>query len=162
MGKGLYLSKPVAAVAIVLGVGAVATIIALSVVYSQEKQKNINNSQQGGTPTEGPTPAPGTGPTTAPGTGPTTVPGPVPTTAPTTPPVTPPRPLEPWEHYRLPKNLSPISYNVMLWPRLTKDPTTGLYIFTGEEEPSVCLSVCPSSFSLSQVSGLRGAGQKQP
>uniref|UniRef100_A0A3B1JJU4 Aminopeptidase n=1 Tax=Astyanax mexicanus TaxID=7994 RepID=A0A3B1JJU4_ASTMX len=40
MGKGFYISKTVGVVGIVLGAGAVATIIALSVVYSQEKSKN--------------------------------------------------------------------------------------------------------------------------
>ena len=38
--KGFYISKAVGVVGIVLGVGAIATIIALSVVYSQEKAKN--------------------------------------------------------------------------------------------------------------------------
>lgn len=142
MGKGFYISKPVAAVAIILGVGAVATIIALSVVYDQEKQKNSNNVS-GGVPTEAPTEAP----TTQPGTGPTTAPV---TTAP---------PDQPWNKYRLPKSLSPISYSVELWPRLKKNNETGLYIFTGKEEPSacllacldVCLSISLSSFSLTAV-----------
>lgn len=39
MAAGFFISKTVAIVAIVLGVGAVATIIALSVVYAQEKNK---------------------------------------------------------------------------------------------------------------------------
>ncbi|NXI97345.1 AMPN Aminopeptidase, partial [Psophia crepitans] len=39
MAAGFFISKTVGIVAIVLGLGAVATIIALSVVYAQEKQK---------------------------------------------------------------------------------------------------------------------------
>ncbi|XP_064932981.1 aminopeptidase N [Columba livia] len=39
MAAGFFISKSVGIVAIVLGVGAVATIIALSVVYAQEKNK---------------------------------------------------------------------------------------------------------------------------
>ncbi|KAI4824305.1 hypothetical protein KUCAC02_012828 [Chaenocephalus aceratus] len=50
MGKGFFLSKPLGVGCIILGAGAVATIIALSVVYSQEKAKN----QDGGTPTKPP------------------------------------------------------------------------------------------------------------
>lgn len=39
MAAGFFISKSVGIVAIVLGLGAVATIIALSVVYAQEKNK---------------------------------------------------------------------------------------------------------------------------
>ncbi|KAL2077059.1 hypothetical protein ACEWY4_026563 [Coilia grayii] len=38
---------------------------------------------------------------------------------------------EPWDRYRLPDTLSPVSYNVTLWPRLEKDEG-GRYIFTGD------------------------------
>ncbi|XP_060892349.1 aminopeptidase N-like [Labrus mixtus] len=38
----------------------------------------------------------------------------------------------PWERYRLPADLIPVSYNITLWPRLSPDPDTGLYIFTGQ------------------------------
>ncbi|KAF4082996.1 hypothetical protein AMELA_G00135010 [Ameiurus melas] len=38
---------------------------------------------------------------------------------------------EPWDKYRLPDTLSPIYYNITLWPRLTMD-NQGMYIFTGE------------------------------
>lgn len=110
MGKGFYISKVVAVVGGIVAVGAVATIIALSVVYSQELAKNDQNSPQ-------PTDAQPTGeiPTTGPS-GPTTA-------APSN---------QPWDQYRLPKNLLPLSYKVTLWPRLTPDNTTGLYIFTGK------------------------------
>ncbi|XP_054243768.1 aminopeptidase N [Indicator indicator] len=40
MAAGFFISKGVGIAAIVLGLGAVATIIALSVVYAQEKEKN--------------------------------------------------------------------------------------------------------------------------
>ncbi|XP_070763201.1 aminopeptidase N-like [Enoplosus armatus] len=102
MGKGFYISKAVGVVAIILCAGALATIIALSVVYSQEKDKNNNQV----TPTDGGTTS--------------------------NPPVTPAPSNEPWDKYRLPKSLVPDHYNVTLWPRLTPDMTTGLYIFTGE------------------------------
>lgn len=107
MGSGFYISKVVGIVGVVLGAGALATIIALSVVYSQEKAKNNEVS-------------PG-GPTTKP------------------PPPTPPPSNEPWDKYRLPKSLEPSVYHVTLWPRLTADAATGLYIFTGK---ALCLSSC--------------------
>ncbi|XP_068459156.1 aminopeptidase Ey-like [Clinocottus analis] len=102
MGKGFYISKAVGIVGIILGAGALATIIALSVVYSQEKAKS--NDQV--SPTDG---------------GTTSI-----------PPVTPSPSNEPWDRYRLPKDLVPDHYNVTLWPRLKIDVNTGLYIFTGE------------------------------
>uniref|UniRef100_A0A8C2F1B6 Aminopeptidase n=1 Tax=Cyprinus carpio TaxID=7962 RepID=A0A8C2F1B6_CYPCA len=43
MGKGFFINKTVGIVGIVLAAGAIATIIALSVVYSQEKSKNNEN-----------------------------------------------------------------------------------------------------------------------
>ncbi|XP_054476640.1 aminopeptidase N-like isoform X1 [Anoplopoma fimbria] len=57
MGKGFYISKAAGIVAIILCAVALATIIALSVVYSKEKEKN--NNQDGGTTSEPPvTPSP--------------------------------------------------------------------------------------------------------
>uniref|UniRef100_A0A7N6AP20 Aminopeptidase n=1 Tax=Anabas testudineus TaxID=64144 RepID=A0A7N6AP20_ANATE len=106
MGKGFYISKAVGIVGIVLCAGALATIIALSVVYSQEKAKNNNQVL----PTDG-------GLTTKP-----TV-----TPAPTSTPSS-----ELWDKYRLPKSLVPLNYYVTLRPHLTPDPTTKLYIFEGE------------------------------
>ncbi|XP_075932322.1 aminopeptidase N-like [Anarhichas minor] len=38
----------------------------------------------------------------------------------------------PWDSYRLPTDLVPDYYNVTLWPRLSCDTNTGLYIFTGQ------------------------------
>ncbi|XP_074533301.1 aminopeptidase N-like [Halichoeres trimaculatus] len=105
MGKGFFLSKTTGVVLAILGVGAVATIIALSVVYSQEKAKNNDLP-----PTDGET-----------------------TTKPTKPPIitTPAPSKEPWDQYRLPKSLKPVQYHVTLWPELTEN-TEGLYIFTGD------------------------------
>ncbi|XP_074487623.1 aminopeptidase N-like isoform X1 [Sebastes fasciatus] len=37
----------------------------------------------------------------------------------------------PWDSYRLSTALVPDYYNITLWPRLSPDPNTGLYIFTG-------------------------------
>uniref|UniRef100_A0A3Q1H4G4 Alanyl (membrane) aminopeptidase b, tandem duplicate 1 n=1 Tax=Acanthochromis polyacanthus TaxID=80966 RepID=A0A3Q1H4G4_9TELE len=105
MAKGFYISKVVGIVCGVVAVGAVATIIALSVVYSQEKAKNNDSNPPPVTET---TPVPTvTGPTTA-------------------------KPSnELWDKYRLPTNLVPIHYNVTLRPRLTP-VSPGKYIFTGE------------------------------
>lgn len=113
MAKGFFISKTLAVVGILIGVAALSTIIALSVVYSQEKSKNNEASptQEGGT-----------------------------TSKPTTTPTTPSPSNEPWDKYRLPKTLVPRHYSVTLWPRLKPDPTTGLYIFTGKAgrwKPSV-------------------------
>ncbi|XP_058150673.1 aminopeptidase N [Dasypus novemcinctus] len=101
MAKGFYISKPLGILGIFLGVAAVATIIALSVVYSQEKNRNAESSGSGN-PTAAPTGTPGT-----------TV-----------------DPSLPWNQYRLPTALMPDSYNVTLRPYLTPD-AQGLYIFTG-------------------------------
>ncbi|XP_041652254.1 alanyl (membrane) aminopeptidase b [Cheilinus undulatus] len=103
MGKGgFFISKATGVVCIILGIGAVSTIIALAVVYSQEKAKNneVSPTNEGTT---------------------------------SKPPVTTPTPSnEPWDKYRLPKSLVPDHYNLTLWPRLTPDKISGLYIFTGE------------------------------
>ncbi|XP_015239277.1 PREDICTED: aminopeptidase N-like [Cyprinodon variegatus] len=107
MAKGFFISKAVGIGGIFVGVAALSIIIALSVVYSQEKSKNNNNQVS---PTDG-----GGGTTTTSSTKPTTTP-----------------PNNPWNKYRLPQTLVPIEYNVTLWPRLKPDPATGLYIFTGE------------------------------
>lgn len=49
MAKGFYISKTLGILGIILGVAAVCTIIALSVVYAQEKNKNAESSAE--TPT---------------------------------------------------------------------------------------------------------------
>lgn len=102
MAKGYYISKNLGLVGFVLGAGAVATIIALSVVYDQEKSKIKGNPEEN---------AIGTTPNLMPATTPSTS-------------------NNPWDHYRLPDSLAPVSYNVTLWPRLEIN-SDGLYIFTG-------------------------------
>ncbi|XP_027752999.1 aminopeptidase N [Empidonax traillii] len=91
MAAGFFISKSVGIVAIVLGLGAVATIIALSVVYAQEKNKG--------------TPHPDTNSTAGPGTTVTTTPD----------------PSKPWNRWRLPATLKPEIYEVSLQPFLTPD-----------------------------------------
>ncbi|KAK2503652.1 hypothetical protein MC885_015251 [Smutsia gigantea] len=108
MAKGFYISKAMGILAILLGVVAVSIIIALSVVYSQEKNKNDKST----------TVAPTGSTTTAAPTGSTT------TAAPTL------DQSKPWNHYRLPKTLVPDSYKVVLRPYLTPNDK-GLYIFKG-------------------------------
>ncbi|XP_070766513.1 aminopeptidase N-like [Enoplosus armatus] len=102
MGKVYYVSKNVGLGMLVLAACALATIVALSIAYDKERAKN------GGKPGDGATDG-------------TSMP---------TPPTTPFTPKEPWDHYRLPNSLVPVSYNVTLWPRL-KPNADGLYIFTG-------------------------------
>ncbi|ELW62808.1 aminopeptidase N [Tupaia chinensis] len=89
MAKGFYISKSLGILGILLGVAALCTIIALSVVYSQEKNKNAQSN---------------------------TV---VPTTPPSTTAATTLDQSKPWNRYRLPKTLIPESYRVRLRPYLT-------------------------------------------
>ncbi|NXO68717.1 AMPN Aminopeptidase, partial [Phainopepla nitens] len=102
MAAGFFISKTVGIVAIVLGLGAVATIIALSVVYAQEKNKGTPDV---GTSTAGPS-------TTS-------------TTSTSTP-----DPNNPWNRWRLPTTLKPESYEVSLQPFLQPD-ANNMYIFKG-------------------------------
>lgn len=101
MAKGFYISKTLGILGILLGVAAICTIVALSVVYAQEKNRNAENSA------------------IAP-----TLPG---TTSTTIPPIDE---SKPWNQYRLPKTLIPDSYQVTLRPYLTPNEQ-GLYIFKG-------------------------------
>uniref|UniRef100_A0A8C3WP81 Aminopeptidase n=1 Tax=Catagonus wagneri TaxID=51154 RepID=A0A8C3WP81_9CETA len=101
MAKGFYISKALGILGILLGVAAVATIIALSVVYAQEKSKNAERAPDG---------------PTAPS---------ITTTAATTLDQS-----KPWNRYRLPTTLLPESYGVTLRPYLTPNED-GLYIFSG-------------------------------
>ncbi|XP_034376252.1 aminopeptidase N [Arvicanthis niloticus] len=105
MAKGFYISKTLGILGILLGVAAVCTIVALSVVYAQEKNRNSENSA------------------IAP-----TLPGSTSTTTSTTNPAI--DESKPWNQYRLPKTLIPDSYQVTLRPYLTPDQQ-GLYIFKG-------------------------------
>lgn len=47
-----------------------------------------------------------------------------------TPALTPFSPQQPWDYYRLPASLLPLSYAVTLWPRLQPD-ADGVYAFSG-------------------------------
>nr|XP_010592130.1 aminopeptidase N [Loxodonta africana] len=106
MAKGFYISKSLGILGILLGVVAVCTIIALSVVYTNEKNKNAENSSSEH-------PASGSiSPTLA-------------TTSATTLDES-----KPWNRYRLPETLIPESYRVRLRPYLTPNDQ-GLYIFQG-------------------------------
>lgn len=102
MGKGFYISQRVAVTCVVAAIGAALTIIALSVVYAQEKSKNEASTTTSPNTTSNPDPTPST-------------------------------PKEPWQRYRLPDSLAPVSYNVTLWPRLEPNEE-GLYIFTGQSK----------------------------
>lgn len=99
---GFYISKVVVAVCSLAAVAAVATIIALSVVYVQEKSKNVSSDTS------------------------VTTPDPTSTAA-----TTPSTPKEPWQRYRLPDSLAPVSYNITLWPHMVPDEN-GMYIFSGK------------------------------
>uniref|UniRef100_A0A7N6AGR5 Aminopeptidase n=1 Tax=Anabas testudineus TaxID=64144 RepID=A0A7N6AGR5_ANATE len=105
MGKVYYISKNVSLGILVLAAIALATIIALSIAYDKERAKNRGKPGDGGTG----------GSSTSP------------------PPTTHFTPKEPWDRYRLPDSLVPVSYNVTLWPRLEPN-TDGLYIFTGNSK----------------------------
>ncbi|XP_008561571.1 PREDICTED: aminopeptidase N [Galeopterus variegatus] len=101
MAKGFYISKSLGILCILLGVAAVCTIIALSTVYSQEKNRNAKSESAA-----------------------------VATTSPATTTATTLDQSKPWNQYRLPKTLIPDSYQVTLRPYLTPNDN-GLYIFKG-------------------------------
>ncbi|KAK5604917.1 hypothetical protein CRENBAI_006512 [Crenichthys baileyi] len=101
MGKGFYISISVAVTCLVVATGVLAIIIALSVMYAHERSKNLQSL---------PTSAEPSSTSTA-----STIPS---------------GPKGPWQYYRLPQTLSPVHYNITLWPRL-KPNADDLYIFTG-------------------------------
>ncbi|XP_022366845.1 aminopeptidase N isoform X1 [Enhydra lutris kenyoni] len=111
MAKGFYISKALGILFIILGVAAACTIIALSVVYAQEKNKNTGSSADGSTASPmTPTAPTATGSTTA---------------------ATTLDQTKPWNRYRLPKALIPSSYNVTLRPYFTPN-NDSLYTFSGK------------------------------
>ncbi|XP_059534043.1 aminopeptidase N [Myotis daubentonii] len=143
MAKGFYISKALGILGIVLGVAAACTIIALSVVYAQEKDKNAELSAQ------------------------------VTTTLPTTdqnkPTVTTPTTTldqsKPWNRYRLPRSLVPDSYQVTLRPYLTPNQH-GLYIFEGSstvhftcQEPTNVIIIHSKKLNYTDIQGHRVALQ---
>nr|XP_028562045.1 LOW QUALITY PROTEIN: aminopeptidase N [Podarcis muralis] len=120
MAKGFFISRTLGIVGIVLAVAAVATIIALAVVYAEEKQKSSNDVSD-------PTPSSSisTATTTTRATAATTTSAATPSV-----PGTTANPNDPWNQMRLPKTLEPVHYDVTLQPFLTQD-AQGLYVFTG-------------------------------
>lgn len=75
------------------------------------------------------------------------------------PSVTPFTPREPWDYYRLPDSLVPISYNVTLWPRLEAN-ADGLYIFSGHsfvvfkcEKETDLIIIHSNKLNLTTISG---------
>uniref|UniRef100_A0A8C5M7M6 Aminopeptidase N n=1 Tax=Leptobrachium leishanense TaxID=445787 RepID=A0A8C5M7M6_9ANUR len=129
MGKGFYVSKLIAVIGIVFSIAALATIIALAVVYSQEKTKNFDlNNPTGSTTVSG-----GTTSTTTSGTTSTTTSGTTSTTTSPTTASTTPASNEPWDNYRLPKHLVPYHYDIHLRPVLEPD-SRGIYVFHGKSE----------------------------
>ncbi|XP_058521574.1 aminopeptidase N isoform X1 [Ochotona princeps] len=146
MAKGFYISKSLGILGIFLGVAAVCTIVALSVVYAQEKSKNSAESPSATTTTT----------TTA-------------TTAPPSPTVDQ---SLPWNQYRLPRTLIPDSYNVVLRPYLTPNDQN-LYIFMGNstvrftcQQATNVIIIHSKNLNYTTVQGhhvvLRGVGGSQP
>nr|AVZ46158.1 Aminopeptidase N [Otocyon megalotis] len=144
MAKGFYISKALGILAIVLGIAAVSTIIALSVVYAQEKNKNTESSP---------------------------VSSPVSPTNPSTTAATTLDQSKPWNHYRLPKTLIPSSYNVTLRPYLTPN-SNGLYTFEGSstvrfrcKESTSMIIIHSKKLNYTNIQGqrvaLRGVGGSQ-
>ncbi|NWI25638.1 AMPN Aminopeptidase, partial [Sula dactylatra] len=126
MAAGFFISKTVGIVAIVLGLGAVATIIALSVVYAQEKNKVMDPGTTATTTT-----TTTTNTTAATTTASTTTTAATTTTSTTaTVPTSTADPSKPWNQWRLPKTLMPEFYEVTLQPFLTPD-NNNMYIFKG-------------------------------
>ncbi|XP_075860867.1 aminopeptidase N [Microcebus murinus] len=156
MAKGFYISKSLGILGILLGLAALSTIIALSVVYVQEKNRNAQS----------PTAVPG-GSTAAPG-GSTAGPGGS-TTSPRSPT---PDPDKPWNLYRLPKTLVPDSYKVTLRPYLTPN-SNGMYVFRGSstvrftcKEATNVIIIHSKKLNYTLTQGqrvvLRGVGGSQP
>lgn len=121
MGKVYNVSRNVGLGLLVLAAAALATIIGLSVAYNNERSKN--RGWQDHRATEGDRPSyrirNGAGASTR--------------TSTDKPPslTTTCVPKEPWDYYRLPDTLMPLSYNVTLWPRL-KPNSDEIYVFTGQ------------------------------
>ncbi|XP_005446233.2 aminopeptidase N [Falco rusticolus] len=125
MAAGFFISKTVGIVGIVLALGAVATIIALSVVYAQEKNKVVDTTTAATTTTASTTTTTASTTTTTASTSKTTA-----STLPTIPPNTTAAPNNPWNRWRLPTTLMPESYEVTLQPFLIPD-ANNTYIFKG-------------------------------
>ncbi|XP_005381598.1 PREDICTED: aminopeptidase N [Chinchilla lanigera] len=118
MAKGFYISKSLGILGILLGVAAICTIVALSVVYAQEKNRNAENSATGPLPSTASPAATSRATSTAT------------TSTTTTSSATTVDQSQLWNQYRLPKSLVPSSYQVTLRPYFTPNEH-GLYIFRG-------------------------------
>nr|XP_056721981.1 aminopeptidase N [Euleptes europaea] len=149
MAKGFFISKTLGIVGIALGLAALATIIALSVVYSQLKQQTDNAAPSPSTAS--PPGATATSTTGSPGatTSTTGIPStaiarttgsPGATTSTGIPgATTTAAPRNPWNELRLPKTLKPENYTVSLQPFLRPN-SQGLYVFQGNSSVRfVCL-----------------------
>lgn len=137
MGKVYNVSRNVSLGLLVLAAAALATIIGLSVAYNNERSKNRGWQDHRGT--EGNRPSyrirSSAGMSTSGGTFISTSASTISNTRTSTgmPPsfTTTCVPKEPWDYYRLPETLVPLSYIVTLWPRL-KPNTDDMYVFTGQ------------------------------
>ncbi|XP_075715569.1 aminopeptidase Ey-like [Rhinoderma darwinii] len=124
MAKGFFISKIVAFVGIFLAIAAVATIIALAVVYANEK--NNNNAENGGTiPTTTTSSSSSSSTSSSSKSSSLTT-----TTTSSVKPLTTPASNEIWDKYRLPVHLVPEHYDIDLRTILTKN-NDGLYTFEG-------------------------------
>ncbi|XP_069481326.1 aminopeptidase Ey-like [Ambystoma mexicanum] len=141
MAKGFYVSRAVLVAGILFSVAAIATIVALSIVYSEQKLINGNANVLPSSPAM-PTSTPSSGATIV---GHSTPPPNSTSTAPPNSTVMPtagttsgqtdagnttPQASYPWKKYRLPRSLIPEHYDLELQPFLEEDPR-GLYIFKG-------------------------------
>uniref|UniRef100_A0A6Q2YSG2 Aminopeptidase n=1 Tax=Esox lucius TaxID=8010 RepID=A0A6Q2YSG2_ESOLU len=144
MAKGFYVSKSLGLVGLVTGAAALVTIVALSVVYDREKTRNTKSPADDG----------------------------VTATMAVSISTTQSVPKDPWDHYRLPDALSPVSYNITLWPRLQVNQD-GLYIFTGQsavvfecKKPTDLILIHSNKLNLTLINGrharLTGLGGATP
>lgn len=136
MGKVYNVSRNVGLGLLVLAAAALATIIGLSVAYNNEKSKN--RGWQDHRATEGNRPSYRIRSNAGMSTSASTISNTRTSTG--MPPsfTTTCVPKEPWDYYRLPDTLIPLSYNVTLWPQLNPS-SNEMYIFTGQ---SSVLFVC--------------------
>lgn len=145
MAKGFYIPRSLGILGVLLGLAAICTIIALSVVYAQEKNRNTENS------------------------------APEPTLPSTISTATTVDTSKAWNQYRLPKSLVPNSYQVTLRPFFTPNVDglyifTGKSTvrFTCQESTNVIIIHSKNlNYTTQQSSGghpvvLRGVAGSQP